>query len=226
MAIKIQNTSNTTTAKHNLAVIGPSKSGKTYLLSTLPGKVLICNTDKGIVSLSKFKIQSSKVESWDEFVEFMQFITNATKMKKHGYDWIAFDSASIIAEYLKEDLKKRGVTGFDFWNEYREKLGGLFQTTRDTEIFNSITSFEETEKENSDGLMEKRFGIEGSLCNKVPYFFDASFATKKITKKDKEDEYVLQFCDKNGYSGLGGRASFNNFEPANINHIINKLKKG
>lgn len=222
--MKIESTSNTKILKHNLAVIGPSKSGKTHLLSTLPGKVLICNTDKGVITLKKFKLQFVKVTTWVEFVEFMKFITNVEKMKKHGYDWIAFDSVSTIAEYLKADLKKRNVTGFDLWNEYKEKIGGLLQTTRDTELFNSISIFEETEKENSSGLFEKRFGIEGSLCAKVPYFFDASFATKKITKKDKDDQYVLQFTDKGGYNGLGGREKFAEYEPANISHIIKKLK--
>jgi hypothetical protein len=96
--MKIESTNNTKVLKHNLAAIGASKSGKTHLISTIPGKALVCNTDKGIITLKKFKIQFTKVSSWAEFVEFMKFGTDPAKMKKYGFDWLAFDSVSTIAE--------------------------------------------------------------------------------------------------------------------------------
>ena len=222
--MKIQKTNNTKNVRYNLAVIGASKTGKTSLIGTLPGKVLICNADKGMNSLKSKNLEYVAVNSWTDVVEFMQFITNPTQMKKFGYDWVSFDSVSIIAKYLKDYLKEKGLKGFDFWGEYQELLGSLLQTTRDTELFNSLCIFEEIEKENDNGLLVKRFGIEGSLASKVPYFFDAAFATKKIIKKDKPTQYVLQFTDKTGYNGLGGRAEFKEYEPANISHIIKKLK--
>ena len=104
-------------------------------------------------------------------------------------------------------------------------MGGLLATTRDTNRFSSLTLFEVSEKENSNGLLEKKFGLEGSIRDRVPYFYDFVFATKKIEKKDKPNQYILQTTNGNsGYGFLGGRGDnkLNPNEPANIDHIIKK----
>ena len=225
--MKIENTSNIKLQKINMAVIGESKSGKTTLASTIKGKPLICNADKGILSLKKYKLAHVTVNSWEEVVDFMKFITNAKQMTKHGYDWVIFDSMTAIARLLKKHLEEKGITGFDFWGEYKKLMAGIMTTTRYTNIFHSLSIYQLSEKENAGGFLEKKFGIEGSLCAEVPYFYDFVFAIKKIpAKKDKPVEYCLQTIDKNGYCGLGGRAKLSDYEPANINNLMLKLLKG
>lgn len=228
MGIKITNTSKVELHKFNLAVIGMSKTGKTHLTSTIKGKVLLCNVDKGTLTLADSKIDCVNILKFEEFVDFMKFVTTSPQFVKMGYDWVVFDSVSQIADLLKRHLDEKGISGFDFWGEYLKIMGGLLTTTRDTDRFNSLSIYEVTEKENKNGLLEKKFGLEGSIRDKVPYYYDFVFATSKTKDKDKKDQYLLQTFNKNGYDFLGGRGSnkLNDYEPANIAHIIKKLKGG
>lgn len=223
--MRIQKTSNVKLQKINMAITGPSKSGKTYLTSTIKGKVLLLNADKGSLTLKHKNIDMVSVTKWSEIVEFMQFITNKATMDKYKYNWVVFDSISQIAEILSEHLEEKGVKGFDFWGEYKKLIGSLIKTTRDTTLFNSLSIYELVEKENDSGLLEKKMGLQGSLSSQVPYFYDFIFASKKVEKKDKT-QYVIQTTNNGGYNFLGGRGiTLNAYEPANINHIISKLLK-
>lgn len=238
MAIRIQKTNNIKLQKINMAIVGPSKSGKTSLAKTIKGKVLILNMDKGILSLKDKSLDSIRITTWSEkdpnddqatpFVECMKYITTSAHFVKQGYDWVMLDSVSAAAELLEKHMEEKGITGFDFWGEYKKLMGGIMATTRDTNRFNSISIFEVQEKENSSGLLEKKFGIQGAMMSKAPYFYDFVLATKKIeATKDKKAQYVLQSTNKGGYNFLGGRGvNLNDYEPSNIEHILTKLRGG
>lgn len=224
--MKITSTSKKGLEKFNLAVLGPSKTGKTHLIKTIKGKPLLCNADKGTLTLKGVDIKCVNIDKYSEFVDFMKYITTSDHFVKQGFDWVIFDSVSAIADMLKIHLEEKGVTGFDFWGEYLNLMKSLMITTRNTNRFNSLSIYEVAEKENSSGLLEKKFGIEGSLRDKVPYFYDFVFATKKLEKKDKPKEFLLQSINKDGYAFLGGRDpenKINDYEPANIPHIVKKL---
>ncbi len=236
--MKISKTNKITDHKFNLAIVGMSKTGKTRLAATIKGKPLICNADKGTLSLSDCAIDSVEINTFDEFIEFMKFVTTSKQFVERGYDWVCFDSVSAIAEMLKLYLEndqidaktgkeRKALTGFDLWNEYKRVMGGLFTTLRDTNRFNALSIFEVEEKENSNGLLEKKVGIEGVMRSKAPFYYDYVMATQKISRKDKEDQYFLLTTNQDGYGFLGGRTvivKLKQYEPSNINHIINKLK--
>lgn len=224
--MKISNTSKVELHKFNLAVIGMSKTGKTHLASTIKGKPLFCNVDKGVLSLADYKIDCVDIVTFSDFLDFMKYVTTSDHFVKQGYDWVVFDSATAIADLLKKHLEEKGFTGFDFWGEYLKIMGGLLTTTRDTNRFNALTLYEVSEKENKSGLLEKKFSLEGSIRDRVPYFYDFVLATKKVIKKDEPAQYVLQTINKDGYEFLGGRGAnkLNDYEPANIEHVIKKLK--
>ena len=223
--MKIETTDKETLSTINLAVLGGSKSGKTTLTSTIKEKTLLINADKGTLSLKKHKIHVTRVTNWLEMVDVMKFITNEASMKKHGYKWVVFDSMTAIANILKKHLEEQGVTGFDFWNDYKKLIGGIMTTTRDTTLFNSLTIYQQIEKANKYDLLEKKFGLEGSLASEVPFFYDFVFASKKIAaNKDKPERFVIQTTNLKDYDFLGGRGNkLNDFEPSNIDHIVKKL---
>ena len=202
--MKIQKTSNMKLQKAHICVLGPSGTGKTFLASTIKGKPLILDADKGTLTLKKFSLDKVTVTTWDEVVEFMKFITSK-QFEKMGYDWVVIDSVSAVADILTAHLEEKGVTGFDFWGQYGKLMGGLMHTLKNSTTFNSLSLFELVEKENN-GILEKRFGLQGSLASKVPYFYDFVFASKRISgKKDSADTYALQTCHKNGYNMLKAR---------------------
>lgn len=228
MALKITNTSKTELLKLNFAVMGRPKTGKTHLISTIKDKVLLCNVDKGSLTLKSKSIDMIRITNFDEFIEFMKYITTSNDFVNRGYKWVAFDSVSQISELLQTHLEAKGFTGFDFWGEYKKIMLGLMTTTRDTERFNSLSIYEVVEKENKNGLLEKKFGIEGSPSSKAGHFYDFVFASKKIQKKDKPTQYLLQTINADGFDCLGGRGEtdLNDYEPANIAHITKKLLGG
>lgn len=225
--MKIQSTSNIELKKVHMAVTGYSGSGKTYLASTIKGKPLVLNADKGLLSLKGYKISYVSATKWQDVIDFMKFITNEAQMKKHGYTCVVIDSLSAIEKMLRDHLDDKGVDGFGKWDAYEKNIGGIMQTLRDSETFDSLTIFEVEEKENSNGLLEKKFALKGSLRSKIPYFYDFVFVTKKIEgKKDTPAQYVLQTCQKGGWDFVKSRGVvLKDYEPANINHILKKLKE-
>ena len=54
--MKITNTNKIQQHKFNIAVLGPSKTGKTKLTETIKGKPLLCNADKGALTLADSSI--------------------------------------------------------------------------------------------------------------------------------------------------------------------------
>jgi len=185
----------------------------------------LLNADKGSLSLRKHSLDMVTVNTWEEVVEFMKFITSKQFSSK-GYDWVVVDSFSAIAQILTEHLESKGIGGFDFWGEYAKLIGGMMKTLRDSQVFNSLSIFELVEKENSSGLLEKKFGIQGSLASKVPYFYDFVFATKRIDKKGEKTKYALQTCHKDGYKDLKARGvELADYIPANIDNLMKKLQK-
>ena len=166
--MKIQSTNNLELKKVHMAVTGYSGSGKTYLASTIKGKPLILNADKGVLSLKDHNLKYVTAKTWQDVVDFMKFITNEAQMKKHGFDWVVIDSLSAIEKILRDHLDDMDVTGFDKWEHYEKNVGGIMKTLRDSETFNSLTIFEVEEKENENGLLEKKFALKGSLRSKVP----------------------------------------------------------
>lgn len=219
--MKIESTENIKKKERiHICLLGESKSGKTKVIETLEGRTLIGNADKGLLSLKGSKnIDSVTLNNFQDVIDFMKYI----KSDKNDYDNIVIDSISVIGDFLIKFLEAKDVKGFDLWKAYSQYIAGIITTLRDSDKFNSISIFELVEKENASGLLEKGFGLQGSLASRIPYFYDFVFAMRKKATKDGLI-YKIQTHDKDGYKcGYRGEG-LETFEEQDLGKLIKKIR--
>jgi len=181
--------------KVHVCLYGPPKTGKTKLLSTLGGRTLVLNSDKGLLTLKDAEnIDFINISNFEDMISAMKFI----QTDKCDYDNVAVDSMSVVADYLLEYLEKKGVQGFEKWGQYEKYIKGIITTLRDSNRFNSVSIFELVEKENESGLLTKKVGLQGKLASRVGYFYDLFLATRVKHTKDGS-VYKIQTKTADGY---------------------------
>jgi len=181
--------------KIHVCLYGSPKTGKTKLIETLPGRTLVLNSDKGLLTLKGSKdIDFVNIGDFNSMIEAMKFVQS----DKCDYDNVVIDSLSVVADYLLEHLEKKGVKGFDLWAAYEKYIKGIITTLRDSARFNSVSIFELVEKENENGLLTKKVGLQGKLASRVGYFYDLFLATRVKHAKDGS-VYKIQTRTADGY---------------------------
>lgn len=100
---------------------GEPGSGKTTFINTLPGKVLVIDTDRGLASVApddRFAV--AECHTWDDVVEAMNFAK--------GFDSIAVDHFTGVQELLYKDLmtkKNAKQMSLNLYGEASTILKGL-----------------------------------------------------------------------------------------------------
>lgn len=181
--------------KIHVAIWGPSGSGKTKMIETLPGKTLVGNADKGLLTLKGSEnIDYVNLDKFEDVIEFMKYL----KSGNCDYDNVVLDSISTIGDKLYEYLEKKGLKGFDLWREYGKFIKGIIGTLRDSTDFHTVSIFELVRREDPSGLTVNMVGLQGSMASKVPYFYDCFLATR--VKHGREGSvYKLQTRHADGF---------------------------
>lgn len=181
--------------KVHVCIYGAPGSGKTKMIETLPGKTLVVNSDRGLLSLKGSEnVDYTNIETFEDVIEVMKFI----KSDKNTYDNIVMDSITTIADKLYTYLEGKGLKGFDIWRDYGKYIKGIISTLRDSTKFNSVSIFELSRKENESGITINGVGLQGSLASKVGHFYDCFLATR--VKHNREGSvYKLQTRHADGY---------------------------
>jgi hypothetical protein len=86
----------------NMLVYGPAGVGKTYLMSTLPGPLVI-SAEGGMLTLKAFDIPMFSITSREELNEIHDWLSKSKEADK--YESICVDSLSEIAEVLLSEEK-------------------------------------------------------------------------------------------------------------------------
>lgn len=191
--MKIKNTKDVSTNKMAFCVYGPSGVGKTTLVGTLPGKVLMLSAEQGELSLKGKDVDYIHASTWKEVKEFIEFVQ--TDEAKKTYDWIVLDSMSELGERVLEacEEKFKGEDNkFKIWDTYKKELTKIIKFFRDTPDYHSLHIYQQDIREDDAGRRMTTFKVSGSLRANVPYFYDEVFYMK-IDKDDKGKETrVLQ----------------------------------
>ena len=225
MKLQVMDTSEyLTNNKFRFMVYGKSGIGKTLLISTIKGRVLVLNTDKGLATLRKVPCKYVSANTWPEVLEFLTFIK--TKECRDAYDWIVFDSVTALSDilfhYLLEDKK---LSGFDFWRDYGNFMMKFMRFLRDQNIYHTLSIFEAIDKDNAQGFTEQIFGVQGQVGSKIPNYYDEVFALKMIIH-NKEQKRMLQTLTTLGWTAKDRSQSLDSLEEPDLNNIMEKISKG
>lgn len=110
--MEIKRTSQITNNGITVLVYGQSGVGKTTLIKTLPGKVLILSAEAGLLSLKDTDIEYVDIRTLDDLTEAYSYIlSNITE-----YNCIVLDSLSEIAEVVLANEKRTNKDVYYFDN--------------------------------------------------------------------------------------------------------------
>lgn len=174
--MNVKNTKDVSANKMAFCVYGPSGVGKTTLVGTLPGKVLMLSAEQGELSLKGKDVDYVHVTDWAGVKEFMEFVQTDEAKKK--YDWIVLDSMSELGERCLEacELKFKGEDNkFKLWDTYKKELTKIIKFFRDTPSYHSLHIYQQDTREDDMGRRMTTFKVSGSLRASVPYFYDEVF---------------------------------------------------
>lgn len=192
------------------------------MIETLPGKTLVINADKGLLTLKGSEnIDYVNIDTFNDMIEAMKFIQS----DKCKYDNVVVDSVSSVADKLYEFLEKKGLKGFDIWRDYGKYLKGIISTLRDSTKFNSVSIFELIRKENELGVTVNSVGLQGSLASKVSYFYDG-FLAARVKHTREGSVYKLQTKHAEGYEcSIRGGENIETFIEPDLGQLFKLIKE-
>ena len=226
-----------------MVVYGKSNTGKTSLVRTIrKDKVLIVDAEKqGLDSIDDLATQSFRlyedstgkaVPRHKRYERLQKFLTHIVtpEGRKEGFKWLVFDSISEISQnimeaekYAQEQKKANGekVNNFELWGNYKEKMIGLLKDLRDIVGYNVLCLALVDEVKNEDGIKEQSVEIEGNSCKqRVPAIFSQCF----YMYVDPQGERKFITSSTNGFIAKDRSRKTEKIEPADIDHIIKKIK--
>lgn len=206
--------------KFRIMIYGNSGIGKTKLIGTLPGRVLVLNGDKGLLTLSKMDVDYVSVNKWSEVMEFLNYIKTEDAKK---YEFLVFDSVTAIMDLLYTELADvKKLTGYDIWREYGAFVMKFMRFLRDQETFHTLSIFEAIDKEDESGVATKGFGVQGQIGSRIPNFYDMVFALRV----DKTGARYLQTSSVPGWISKDRSQLLDKQEPADLNIVMKKIING
>lgn len=166
-------------------VYGPSGIGKTTLIGSLPGRVLILSAEAGLLSLSfaagDDRFEVAEIATVDDLIAAHKFLSG----KDHGYDWVALDSVSEIAEVVLAAEKKKSADPRQAYGAVIDRVTVAMRAFRDLPIGVYFAAKQAQIKDDSTGRITYGISMPGAkLGEAVPYLFDEVFRLVAVDEDD------------------------------------------
>lgn len=202
---------------HNLTTIyGMPGKGKTKLISSMPGKILVADADNGLstiiddVETSGKQVDVATIETWDDFLDVLAEAKN--------YDSLAIDHLTkiqqLLYEYLIDNDKKAKRMTLQLYGVAKEEMVSVIDT---------LVRLANKGKNVYVICQEKQINLEADMDEDVPKIITADLQSsirdyllascslvanaRTYTKKVKVDgkpkkivEYGIQLKDTNIYT--------------------------
>ena len=200
----------------SLIIYGRSGAGKTRLVGTLDGKILILSAERGLLSLDsldkkdKERISVAELSTAKDIAEIKDI---------EGFDWIVIDSISDIFESDLAAAKKTIKDPRQAYGELQDTGFALFRFLRDKTKCGLVIIAKEIAE-------EKRIepSMPGSkLGQAASYYFD--LVCRLVVNLDGTRSLITNSRD--GVEVAKDRSGkLNQVEPADLSVLVNKIKGG
>ena len=200
---------------------GFSGSGKTYSISTIPGRVIVLSAESGLLSLKDFDhIDAIEINNIAELREAYEFLK-----KNDDYDTIVLDSLTEIAQQVLSHELSSNKDGRKAYGEMNEVIIKLVKAFRDIPKKNVILICQQAKVQDSEGRILYSASMPGkTLSPALSFLFDLVACLR--VRKDENGEYkrAFQFEPDEIYDCKQRGGKVNAFEPADWSIIFNKIK--
>lgn len=212
--MKVLSTKDIQVSNLKMVVFGAAGAGKTVLCSTAPNPLII-SSEGGLLSLRGLDVPYVEIKTAND-------LNSAYEMaRKSDYQSICIDSLSEVAESLLVELKKGVNDPRQAYGQLAEAMMVMMRKFRDLPDKHVIyTAKQEIKTDESTGSMIIRPIMPGQLLpTQLPYLMDLVCHLSV----DKKGERKLQTKADRTKVAKDRSGKLADFEPANIQHIINKI---
>lgn len=208
-------------------VYGGSGVGKTTLIASLTGKILILSAEAGLLPLSGLDIDADVVEV--SSMDALRAAYQELRSGDHGYDWVVLDSVSEIAEVVLSTEKAKTKDPRQAYGALQDEMVKIMRAFRDLACGVYFSAKLNATKDEATGRVSYGIGMPGSkLGEAIPYLFDEVFRLIVIDEDDGSggkvaNRYLLTSTDgKSVAKDRSGR--LDTLEVADLGAVVAKIK--
>ena len=210
-----------------IIVYGGSGVGKTTLIASLQGKLLILSSESGLLSLAGADLDADVVEV--NSIDALRAVYAELRNGDHGYDWVILDSVSEIAEVVLSAEKAKTKDPRQAYGALQDEMIKIMRAFRDLACGVYFSAKLHVNKDEATGRVSYGIGMPGSkLGEGIPYLFDEVFRMIVIDEDDGRggkvaNRYLLTSTDgKSVAKDRSGR--LDTLEVADLGAIVAKIK--
>ncbi len=209
-----------------ILVYGGAGVGKTTLIASLTGKILIISAEAGLLSLAGADIDADVVEVTN--IEALRAVYGELRAGDHGYAWVVLDSVSEIGEVVLSAEKSKTKDPRAAYGALSDEMLKIMRAFRDLSCGVYFSAKLASTKDEATGRVSHGIGMPGAkLGEALPYLFDEVFRLIVVDEDDGQggkvaSRYLLTATD--GKSVAKDRSGkLDALEPADLGHIVAKI---
>jgi hypothetical protein len=202
-----------------MMVYGAWGIGKTPLLTTAPG-VIILSAEKGLLSIRNKNIPYIEINGYQSLIECYTWAAQSQEARQ--FYTIALDSLTEIAEVLLGELKRTNKDPRKAFYEVMDKTVEFTRAMRDLPGRNVILVAKEEFSKDVNGIQLFQPMMPGTkLGQALPYYFDEVF--RMMAANDAAHTRYL--CTQPSYQWMARDRSgmLGEYEPANLTTVFRKI---
>lgn len=221
MAINLRSTKGIHTNGVKLLVYANAGAGKTSLIPTLPNPIVL-SAEAGLLSIADADVPFVEVSSYESLMEAYAWLTQSAEAK--GFDSVALDSISEIAEVVLNYEKKIAKDPRQAYGSMQEQMTDLIRAFRDLpEKHVYFTAKCEKSTDETGRLLYAPSMPGNKTGQQLPYFFDEVLALRVEKDADGNPQRALM-CDSDGIWQAKDRSGkLSTWEAPDLGAIIAKI---
>jgi len=204
-----------------ILVYGPTGVGKTKLIETLPGPVLIVNTEYGLLSIKHSNLTYIDVNNYSEFLDFYNWCLSSKEF--NNFQSIAIDGLTDIFEVCLKQLKIDHKHGQKAYYEIKDLSIEILRGFRKMNKTIYFTAKMEKQYDELTSMFHYGPSFPGKkLPLDIPHYLDEVFHMD-IVKYEGKNIRVLRTEREINIEAKDRSGKLNSWENPDLTAIINKI---